>query len=181
MKYLFWKTEDNRYYYSTENGLKLEIAKPARLGQANITVAKVIDTVNFWIALNAFRVNVGLEQLSFCREKPRPREGEINDCGGTAHIDFLASALIEPKSKADFICQDFRSTLAKSKVLPLLQSLAICNGSIIGMSTLTNGFSEKDVRYWEIFLKLKFRTKEDIIRFHGMGFATMDPPIVTGC
>ena len=164
MKYLFWKTEDDRYYYSTESSLELEKGTPARSDQAPVVSASVVASANFWKALNLFRFDCGLPEMRSSLNRPALPEGEIIKWGRLP----------------DFIHRDYSATLAKSKIAPLLQSLAVCQGSIVDMATLNNGFSEQDVRHWEMFLKLKFRTQNDLDRFHGMGFVTEVPPNVTG-
>lgn len=79
----------------------------------------------------------------------------------------------------DYIYKDFTLTrTSKNAAGEFIQALVISGGIITSMFTLTNGFSEKQVTYMSSFYRLKFRSQENLDKFHSLGFVTTEPPHV---
>lgn len=78
------------------------------------------------------------------------------------------------------IYREFETTISKAKLGVWIQHLALCNGQIVGMSVMKNGFGEDKVQHWEGFFKLRFENSEGLARFHKAGFRTIAPEKVMG-
>jgi hypothetical protein len=80
----------------------------------------------------------------------------------------------------EYIYRDFSFSLSKAQCAKVMQSIAISGATITSSFVISNAFPPDTVRYWTMFLKLKFRNKEQLDKFHSLGFETQKPPKISG-
>ena len=67
----------------------------------------------------------------------------------------------------------------KDSLHRLIKDLLTCNGNIISIGYLSNGFSEDKFSYWETFYTIRFLFIEDLQAFVNKGWSVRESELVS--
>jgi len=78
----------------------------------------------------------------------------------------------------DPVYRDYSCSLSAKNCAKLLQAVGVSGANITSSFTLSNGFPESKVQYFEMFFRLKFLNQDRLDTFHSFGLETSEPEIV---